>query len=77
MQRLFLAAVGCGTRTYRIYEYLCIYTYRNVAKTTNELEKTRVKSGKITENDKNNEKICKNQLTYMHGGCIVYTVNSS
>ena len=60
MQRLFLAAIGCGTRTYRIYEYLCIYTYRNVAKTTNELEKTRVKSSKITENDENNEKICKN-----------------
>lgn len=77
MQRLFLAAVGCGTRTYRIYEYLYIYTYRNVVKTTNELEKTRMKSSEITENDKNSEKICKKQLTYMHGGCIVSTVNSS
>ena len=36
-----------------------------------------MKSSEITENDKNSEKICKKQLTYMHGGCIVSTVNSS
>ena len=35
------------------------------------------KKNKTTKNNELHEKICKKQLTYMHEGCIVSTVNRS